>query len=168
MAEVLGSLSNIAADVSRARLLAEALVHHARLASPILFMLGPFMFTADTAAPQQLSRKDSYQWASVPRVGREPGQQFTGQGDTTININGVIYPYHKGGLGQMEYFRSLAGFGVPYTLVDGRGVYYGTWCITGVDEKNTVFEQNGTPRKIEFAVSLKWYGEYDDGLKLPF
>jgi len=168
MAEVLGTLSDGAADLSSAVLLAEAVVYHLKFDSPIQFALGPFIFSLDTAAPQNTGRKDRYNWVSVPRVGRESAQQYTGKGDATFNLNGIIYPYYKGGLGQLEYMRLLAGIGKPLTLIDGRGVYYGTWCITDIEEKGKHFHSNGTPRKMDFSLGLKYYGRYNDVPKLPF
>ena len=121
--------------------------------------LGDYRFSVDTAAFGKLSRSVEYRWPSQDRAGRRPAKQFTGIGTETIEVDGVIYPHYKGGLGQMDEFRALAGEGVPYLLVDGRGKVWGKFCIESIKETRTVFFADGTPRKIEFALTLSHYGE---------
>lgn len=159
MADIITSLS----DFSRLRAGMEAASARAQQSNRVMWMLGNFMFSRDTAAPQSLRRNTAYTWASQDRFGRDPALQFTGRGADTIDLDGVIYPHYKGGLGQLDAMRELAGQGKPQILVDGRGAVYGKWSILSVEETRSVFLSNGTPRKIEFRLSLQRYGE--DGYK---
>lgn len=124
--------------------------------------LGPFMFGIGTAAFQQLQRVSTYKWVAQERVGRKPAQQNTGQGADTITLSGVIYPHYYGGLGQIKAMRDMAETGRPMQLVyafEVVGQFAGQWCITEIKETRTVFFADGTPRKIEFDLTLVEYGE---------
>ena len=124
--------------------------------------LGSFTFGIDTAAFQELQRSSTYKWQAQDRIGRKPAQQNTGQGSDTITLSGVIYPHYRGGLGQIDALRSQASQDEPMPLIyafESVGQYCGLWCVTGIEETRTVFFEDGTPRKIEFRLSLVEYGE---------
>ncbi|WP_390624922.1 phage tail protein [Pseudorhizobium xiangyangii] len=116
----------------------------------------------DTAAYQNLNRSDEYRWESQTRIGRHPAMQFIGEGHTTFNLEGVIYPHWRGGLGQIEKMRTAAKLGSPLFLVSGYGKIFGRFVVMKIDETQTHLLPNGAPRKQEFALELKSYGE--DGL----
>ena len=124
--------------------------------------LGAFEFGIDTAAFQSLQRQSAYQWKDQPRIGRKPAQQLTGVAADTISLSGVIYPHYRGGLSQVAQLREQAALGLPLPLIycdELAGQYLGLWCITEVGETRTVFFEDGSPRKIEFSLSLVEYGE---------
>lgn len=120
--------------------------------------LGPFRFSLETAAYQNLTRTDEYRWESQERIGRHPAMQFIGAGHTTLSLDGTIYPSFKGGLGQIERMRAVASFGSPLFLVSGGGRIFGQFVIMHVEETQTFFFKDGTPRKQDFALELKSYG----------
>ena len=127
--------------------------------------LGNFTFSMDTAGFSELQRAVSYRWGSINRIGRKPARQFTGQGDDTIRLRGVIYPHFRGGLGQIAVLRQQAGRGVkmPFVYSDTQASQFiGNFCVTDVEETRTVFFADGRPRKIEFNLSLVDYGD-DNG-----
>lgn len=124
--------------------------------------LGSFTFGIDTAAFQELQRSSTYRWQAKDRIGRKPAQQNTGQGADTISLSGVIYPHYRGGLGQIAALRQQAATGEPLPLIyadETVGQYLGRWCVTAIEETRTVFFDDGTPRRIEFRLSLVEYGE---------
>lgn len=41
----------------------------------------------------------------------------------------------------------------------GYGFAFGQWCITSVQENQTIFFKDGTPRRIDFTINLKKYGD---------
>ncbi|NVK42099.1 MAG: phage tail protein [Oceanospirillaceae bacterium] len=127
-----------------------------------MYMLGPFMFSRDTAAPQSITRTNNYEWAKQPRLGRESASQFTGIGDDTIELEGVIYPHYKGGTEQITLMRLMAQEGKPLMFVSGNGFVYGEYCIVDIEEKGTYLAANGDPRKVEFTLTLERYGSDDD------
>ena len=125
----------------------------------VMLALGTFRFSVDTAAYQQLRRTVEYRWPAQARAGRRDARQFTGIGAETVHLDGVIYPHYKGGLGQLAAMRTLAGQGKPQLLTDGTGVVWGKFCIERVEETQSLFFADGTPRKQEFRISFSNYGE---------
>jgi len=124
--------------------------------------LGSFMFGLDTAAFQTLKRVSTYRWQAQDRIGKKPALQNTGQGADTITLSGEIYPHFRGGLGQIGALRAQAANGKPLTLIyafENVGQYCGLWCVTEISETRTVLFSNGTPRKIEFDMTLLEYGD---------
>lgn len=119
--------------------------------------LGAYLFSLNTAAFQELNRKTEYRWAAVERHGQDDALQYTGPGQDTVELPGVIYPSYRGGGGQLNKLRALAGLGQPQSLIDGAGNVYGRWVILGVDEKQTFFAAFGQPLKQEFTVRLRRY-----------
>lgn len=125
------------------------------IGSPVMMMLGSFQFGIPTAAYQELTRRSNYRWPQQDLFGRRPAVQFTGEGDETMTLSGVIYPEFRGGTGQIEQMRALAGRGVPQLLVSGLGKIMGRWVIEAVEEKQETFAAFGLPRKQEFTLQLK-------------
>jgi len=127
----------------------------------VMLKLGEFTFGVDTAAYQQLSRVSEYRWASQERIGQGPALQPVGLGSDTINMDGTIYPGHRGGTSQLENMRGEAGKMKPLIRVDGRGFVQGRWGIERVEEGQEVFAHRGAPRKQTFRLQIR---KYDDGL----
>lgn len=126
--------------------------------SAVMMALGDFRFSLSTAAFQELVRNTAYKWAAIERIGVRPAMQFTGMGEETIKMSGSVFPAYKGGLSQIAKMRETAAKGLPQTLIDGTGRNWGSWCITDVNETQTVFFSNGTPRRIDFDISLTIFG----------
>jgi len=129
------------------------------MAAQILMTLGGFQFEINTAAHDQLQRQSAYRWEKQDRLGREPAMQFIGKGEEKINLNGVIYPHFRGGLGQLNTMRTMAEGGEPLQLIDGLGNVLGQYCITQVQETQTVYVGPGIPRHVDFSMELARYGE---------
>lgn len=133
------------------------------MAERVMLGLGEFRFEIATAAYQKLSLSQSYRWPEQARISRDPALQFVGRNTGEIDLDGVIYPGFKGGLEQVEAMRTLADTAKPQQLVDGLGRVWGLWVITEIGDTRTVFADDGQPRRIEFRVKLKAYGEDDSG-----
>ncbi len=124
-----------------------------------MMALGDYYFSIDTASYQTWQRSTAYRWPQQERIGREPASQFIGPGTDTIILDGTIYPHYKGGIGQLDAMREMAGTGAPLLLVDGLGRVHRKWCITQIDEGQSVFLPGGIPRKVTFSLQLQRYGE---------
>lgn len=121
------------------------------------YILGDFLFSLNTAAPQSYGRSKTWRWAKQERVGRLPAVQFLGPGDDTWEFAGIIFTTWRGGAGQPENMRRMAGKGVPLDLIDALGTNYGQWCIESVDERGTEMRFAGTPMRQEFTIKLFRY-----------
>ncbi len=118
-------------------------------------MLGSYMFSLNTAAFQELNRKTEYRWVAVERHGQDDALQYTGPGQDTVDLPGVVYPSYRGGGGQITKLRALAAQAQPQSMIDGAGNVYGRWVVLGVDEKQSIFAAFGQPKKQEFTVRLR-------------
>jgi phage protein U len=127
--------------------------------SLVMMALGLFRFGVNRSAYQTFRRSAEFRWAKLDRLGRAPALQFLGPDADEITLEGVIYPHFKGGLRQVELMRLSARSGQPMMLVDGLGWIWERWVIAGVEETKSVFLADGAPRKIEFSLTLRAYGE---------
>lgn len=135
--------------------------------SETMMRIGAYRFAIATAAYQTLERTAAYSWARQARVGTNDALQFIGPGPETMNVSGVIYPYFRGGLGQLDGMRRTASIGIPLPLIDGRGRVLGLWVIESVTERQAIFDRRGVPKRQDFEMRLT---RYDGGLRglLPF
>ena len=125
----------------------------------MMMILGIYRFAIKSSAYQTLKRQSEYKWQEINRIGSNPTLQFTGFGVETIDLEGVIYPHFNGGLRQITLMRAQAGLGKPLFLISGNGFAFGRWCISKISENQSNFLKDGSPRKIEFSITLKRYGE---------
>lgn len=128
-----------------------------------MMILGDYPFSIHTAAYDSLQHSTEYSWQSQQRLGKKPAQQFVGFGDETISLSGLMLPDFSGGLSQLDAMRESAALGEPLILISGNGFVMGKWCITKINNTSSNFWANGMPRKIEFAMDLKAYGDDDNG-----
>ncbi|RON97122.1 oxidoreductase [Pseudomonas fluorescens] len=121
----------------------------------MMLALGMFVFSLSTAAYQALQRQTEWRHASNNRVGAAPARQFLGRGDDSITLPGVILPELAGSALSLDALRLMANTGKAWPMVEGTGRIYGLWIIESMSETKTLFFRDGTPRRIEFTVSLK-------------
>lgn len=125
----------------------------------MMLALGPYRFSLNTSAYQSLKRSSEYRWPAIERIGKEPLLQAIGPGCDHIDLDGVIYPHFRGGLGQINAMRDSAAKQEPLMLINGQGNVLGRFVITQIEESQNTFLADGAPRKIEFRLSLERYGE---------
>ena len=129
------------------------------MAEFVMMALGPFRFEVGRSTYQSLVMSQSWRWPEQARIGRDAALQFTGRDPAEIRLQGVLFPGFDGGLRQVEEMRTLADQGKPLQLVDGLGRVWGAWVIVEVADTRSVLMDNGQPRRIEFELKLKAYGE---------
>jgi len=132
------------------------------ISNEVMMAIGRFKFAANTAAYQELRRVSEYRWSEQQRIARDPAMQFTGKGRETIELSGVIYPAEfNTGKDQVDEMRKVAADGKPLRLISAKGrvgEVHGDWVIKRIEETGTIFAAGGSPRKIEFRMSLQFYG----------
>lgn len=121
----------------------------------MMMSLGMFVFGLDTAAYTDLQRQMAWRHAASERVGARAAHQYVGPGDETIALSGLIAPPITGRIGSLDTLRSMADEGRAWPLVDGTGRVYGSYAITSVNETRSLFFRDGTPRRIEFQLTLQ-------------
>lgn len=122
----------------------------------MMLSLDKFVFGLQTAPYKELQRQRNWKHRSSSRVGARDGSQFTGAGDDTITLNGMVSPTN--GIGTSASIDALAKMGDEgdaYVLADGSGYIYGAYIIESLNETATYHTEEGIPKKIEFNLSLK-------------
>ncbi len=126
----------------------------------MMLALGMFVFSLNTLAYQELQRQTNWRHSSSNRVNAQPALQFTGRGDETITLPGILLPELAGNVISLDELRAMGNSGKTWPLVEGTGKVYGLFVIESLSETQTVFFQDGTPRRIEFSLSIR---RVDDG-----
>ena len=122
----------------------------------MMMSLDQFVFSLASAPYKELQRRRSWKHRTTSRVGALDASQFTGAGGDWITLNGVLAP--ENGIGKIASLDKLAMMGDAgdaYALVDGIGNVYGAFIIDGLNETATYHTREGSPRKIEFSLTLK-------------
>lgn len=127
-----------------------------------MIALGPFRFDINRLPFQEMTRSSGYKWAEVPLVGTSPALQYTGKDADTMTLPGVFYPTHSGGLSQLPIMRLAAEQGQALPMSTAFGFFLGLWAIVRIEETQTYFFTDGTPRKVEFTIELKQYASPTD------
>lgn len=125
----------------------------------IMMGLGPYRFSLNTSAYQQLRRSIEYRWQGQDRLQNDVAMQYVGLGKEEIELEGIIYPHFRGGLDQVRDMQEAANKGEPLLLIDGLGQVWGRWVITRIEETQDTFLKAGVPRKISFRMAITRYGE---------
>lgn len=127
--------------------------------APVFLQLGRFKFSLNTAMFQAIEQSNSYRWPAQERFGQLDALQYTGLGDATMTLPGVIYPQFKGTGKEMKELRAMAAEGKPLRLVTGTGGNLGMWVIQKVDANSTGFTPALGFLKQEFTIFLRKYSD---------
>jgi phage protein U len=120
----------------------------------MMMAFGQFVFSLDTLAYQDLQRQTSWRHPSNSRVGARPARQYTGPGEETIHLNGLLRPGFAGDTGSLDELRAMGAAGETWPLVDGTGIVYGQFVIETLNERRSLFYRDGEARRIEFELQL--------------
>ncbi|MDB5690798.1 MAG: oxidoreductase [Sphingomonas bacterium] len=120
----------------------------------MLMALGMFAFALPTLAHDELQRRMDWRHARSPRVGARDATQFVGPGDETISISGTAFAELADIDASLDQLRDMAASGNAWPLVDGAGRVFGTFVITGLDERQKAFLPDGKPLRVDFALDL--------------
>jgi len=121
----------------------------------MMMSYGTFVFSLPTLAYQELQRQQAWRFGASERIGARAALQFLGEGEETIELTGLLAPQLTGTRDSLDTLRELAADGQALPLVDGSGLVYGSFVVTGLRETQSVFFADGAPQRIEFAISLR-------------
>ncbi len=127
-----------------------------------MLCLGLFVFSLDTLSYQELQRRTAWKHPTQSLVGARDASQFLGVGEDTITLSGSMVPEFAGDVASLDELRRMGNTGNAWVLVEGTGTVYGAYVITDLQETKSMFYVDGTPRKIEFTLSLRRVDQDDD------
>lgn len=129
------------------------------MTNSVMLKLGEYTFSIESTCYQALSRTHKYRWQSTERLNSIDALQFLGESNPVISLSGAHYPFLNGGYKQLDAMRAEAKKGQPLILVDGLGHVHGYWCITQIEERQSMMAAQGVPRKINFTLELTYYDD---------
>ena len=121
----------------------------------MMLALGMFVFSLSSLAYQEFQRQTDWRHAVNNRVGSHPAHQFLGRANDSVTLPGVLLSELAGTALSLDMLRLMANTGKAWPMVEGTGRIYGLWVIENLSETKTVFFRDGTPRRIEFTLTLK-------------
>lgn len=122
----------------------------------MMMSLDDFVFSLQTAPYKELQRQRNWKHRTSSRVGARDASQYTGAGDDTITLNGMVAADNGiGSIASLDDLANMGDAGDAYVLVDGAGTVYGAYVIESLNETATYHTPEGIARKIEFNLSLK-------------
>jgi phage protein U len=121
-----------------------------------MMALGQFIFSLSSLPYQELQHQFGWRHPTTSRVGARPARQFLGPDDESITVSGVLLPELTGGRVSLDMIREMGDQGASWPLIDGSdGRIHGLFIIESLSETKSFFFEDGTPRRIEFNLSLK-------------
>ena len=130
--------------------------------------LGLFVFSLHTLSYQELQRRTAWKHPTQSIVGGRDASQYLGYGEDTITLSGSLVPEFAGTAISLDILRRMGNTGQAWVLIEGSGTVYGAFVITDLQETRTLFYMNGTPRKIEFTLTLRRVDQDNDRSALDY
>lgn len=131
----------------------------------LLGTLGFFVFVMKTVPFNQISHSQSWRHPDQAAVGIMPPSQFTGKDPEEITIEAELRPEVTGGTTDIKLLQLMADTGKPYPFITGTGQIMGSYVITGIQERGSRLNQDGSPRAISFSMTLKKVSDSPLGLE---
>ncbi|WP_444885963.1 phage tail protein [Microbulbifer sp. PSTR4-B] len=134
-----------------------------KTAPETMLKLGRYKFTISSISYEKLRQVWRFNWQHSQRAKGYPQPQFTGQGARNITLSGVIYPTEFGTPNQLQEMAVSAAEGLPLQMFSGLGQMLGWWAVTSIERADSNPFADGQARKVEFSISLTYYGPRYDG-----
>lgn len=133
-----------------------------------LLSLGPHIFQITELNFQSVKRSTEAKWPAIARFGTYPGRQFTGFGEDTIDIEGLLFPEEFNDREQYEALRATQAGRRPVSLLGwsiGSGTaaqLFGRVVILKIEDTQSRINRLGQGARVEYSVSL---APFQDGGK---
>ena len=131
----------------------------------MMLAYGLFVFGLHTLAYSEFQRQMAWRHPTASRVGERPTSQYVGPDFETITLPGTLHPGIAGARINLDILEAMADAGDAWPLIDGAsGKIYGAYKIVRFEHTGSVHFADGTPRKIDFTLTLQ--REPDDAAQL--
>ncbi|MBN8533828.1 MAG: phage tail protein [Rhizobiales bacterium] len=125
--------------------------------------LGPNIFQCLPMTLSKLTRDTKSNWAPIARFGGDVARQFTGHGEHTFKLEGLVYNSHFGGFDQYEGLRATQLAAQPVPLIGMSagfaGTVFGLVVILHVSDTQEYLDpETGIGKKLVFEVEVAPFG----------
>ena len=130
-----------------------------------LLALGPHVFEIAPFNYQQIQTVTEAKWPATPRFGKRPGRQFTGLGEDTIVISGLLYPDELGGREELDALRMTQKAALPVMMIGWSSTIataakvFGRVAILRIEDSQSSINRQGQGRRIEFSIEIAPIGD---------
>ena len=121
----------------------------------MLGMFGPIMFEIQPVNFTETSRETTAGFAEKSVVGRRQPLEFVGDQSETVTISVKLFPFHFGGLGEVEVLGDIRKAGKPQYYMRGDGTAMGWFVLESMSEKSSSIGPGGVGREISIDLTLK-------------
>lgn len=118
-----------------------------------LMMLGPVIFD-QKVNPQAVSQTSETPFAVHEVVGARPVREFMGEGDGTIEVSGLVFPHHFGGMDGLALLEAARQAHTPVPFMRGTLAPFGWVLIQKLTIDDSEIGQFGVGMEIKFSASL--------------
>jgi len=129
--------------------------------SNALMLLGPHIFTVAGLSFQKLTEEFAADWAVMPRFGGSPGLQFTGFGEDTKTISGVMFPQEFNSRAQIDAVTATIRAALPVPFISWASglamaaAIHGQVVIKAIRREHDYINRFGQPGRITYSLDLQ-------------
>lgn len=130
-----------------------------------LLSLGPHVFQVTALNYQSMTRVTEAKWPAIARFGTYPGRQFTGFGEDSVTIEGLLFPHEFDDREHYEALRLTQAAKRPVTMMGwaAGGVaaqIFGRVVILKIEDTQSRIDRAGQGRRVEYTLTLApFHGE---------
>lgn len=129
------------------------------MSSPLL-ALGPHTFHITHLNLQTIKRTTEAKWPSIARFGTHPGRQFTGFGDATMTIGGLLFPEEFNDRDAYEALRQTQMAKKPVAMMgwaagpEAAAEVFAQVVILKIEDTQSNLNRSGQGRQIKYTITL--------------
>lgn len=125
--------------------------------------LGPNIFSCLPVTLQKITRETKSNWAAVARFGGDVARQFTGHGEHSMKLEGLVFNSHFGGFAQYEALPATQLAAQPVPLIGMASGFsatvFGLVVILSVSDIQEYLDRDtGVGKKLSFDVEVAPFG----------
>jgi phage protein U len=120
----------------------------------ILYQVGSLSFEPAPLSPQEFERETGADFVKKDIVGAQRPSEAVGEGDETLSITAVLFPFAFGGLPALDVLDAMRKSQQCQPVMRGDGRWMGLYYIVKVREKHTDIGAFGVGRQIQVTIQL--------------
>lgn len=121
----------------------------------MLYQIGDLTIDTTPFNAHKVEREYGGDFAVKDLIGASRAREFSGPADSSLKLEGVLFPYALGGLTELERLEQMAESGEAFPVMRGDNRALGFFVIEKVAESSSYLSGQGVGRRIEYAISMQ-------------